>query len=244
VPLGETVSLEFETAQRIPCYFDKCRSRSILIRMPLYFLLLDARSFHERLVPPLAAAWRQRSFQPCRPLADWLQPACAALRDGFFGAGNEPLLAALARGLPFDRNTWRMLAGEALLVAATEMPEIQTAPAVLRCLLAPETLENSQRLRVGFTPIEQVHFGARDLTFGGAVYRPDHAGYNDSTDVCRLTDYLNAIDPARWQVDALAELAEEERQEELDFAREWFGPLRDMYRCAAEQNQVIVCELL
>jgi hypothetical protein len=215
--------------------------------MPLYFLLLDAEAFHERLVPPLAAAWRQRSFQPCRPLADWLAPACAALRDGFLAPTSEPLLVAVARGVPFDRHTWRLLAGEALLVAAAEMPEIQTAPEALRCLLAPGTFDKPQRHRDCYTPIEQAHFGSRDLTFGGAIYRPDHAGYNDLPDVTRLADYLSGVDAAGWQVEALErlqELDEEERAEELDFAREWFGPLRDLYRRAAEQKQIVVCEML
>jgi len=216
--------------------------------MPLYFLLLDADSFTQRLVPPLAAAWRQRSFQPCRPLADWLQPAWTALRDGFLAGTSEPLLAAVGRGLPFDRHTWRLLAGEALLVAAAEMPEIQTAPETLRCLLAPETLDKPERSRDCYTPVEQAHFGSRDLTMGGAIYRPDHAGYNDSADARRLADYLSSIDPACWRVEALArmpELAdEEERAEELDFARDWFGPLCDLYRRAAAHRQIVVCEML
>jgi hypothetical protein len=210
----------------------------------LYFLLLDAEQFEKRLVPPLAAAWRQRSFEPCRPLAEWLLPAAAEFRAGLLTGPTESLLARVANGLPFDRRYWRLLAAEVLVLAAVEMPEIETAPQTLQALLAPESLGNLDRPRDRFTPIEQVHFGTHDLAFGGAVYRPDHAGLNALTDVRRLREYLDALDPGLWCIEDLARRNPDPADcaEELDFAREWFGPLCDLYRRAAARGEVVICE--
>ena len=66
--------------------------------------------------------------------------------------------------------------------------------------------------------------------------------------MARLDDYLAAIDPARWAVADLAglrELADDaDRAEELEFAREVFSSLRDLYRGARAPGQVVVCEVL
>ena len=99
---------------------------------------------------------------------------------------DEPLLAQVARSIvPFDRDFWRLLAGEVLLYGAASVPEILTAPDTLGHLLAPGQDDS---------PIRQAHFGARGLAFGGGIYRPDAAGWNDAEDVARLADYLAAID--------------------------------------------------
>jgi hypothetical protein len=100
--------------------------------------------------------------------------------------------------------------------------------------------------RADLAPIEQVHLGSRDLTFGGC-YRPDHCGYNNLEDVRRLDDYLSGIDPAVWEVENLRnlqEVEEEDRAEELEIARDWFPPLREMYGRAADKRWVIVHESL
>ena len=64
----------------------------------------------------------------------------------------------------------------------------------------------------------------------------------------RLDAYLSAVDPATWRPDGLAPLpgldSAEDRLEELEIARDWFGPLREMYRRAAEKSQVVVHEFL
>ena len=96
--------------------------------------------------------------------------------------------------------------------------------------------------------MRQAHSGTRDLTFGSAVYRPDRCGCNNLEDVRRLTAALVAVDPGRWQPADLAPLTdladEEEREEELAFARYWFPSLCDLYGRAAEEKRIIVHEVL
>lgn len=214
--------------------------------MPHYFMVLDATDFRERIVPPLAASWRTRSFVPCRELANWLLPTVASYRASCFTGTDEPLLTRVATALPFDRHFWRLLAGEVLLFAAREVPELETAPATLRSLLAHSIEADVPRER--YAPIDQAHFGSRDLTFAGAVYRPEHAGLNEAADVRRLADYLAAVTLSEWRVADLTGLPgladDAERAEELEFAHEWFPALANVYRQAAAQNQVIVCEVL
>jgi hypothetical protein len=216
--------------------------------MPLYFLLLDGRLFHQAIRPALAAAWRRRSFEPCRPLAARLEPAVRAFVERYHLGAEEPLLTQVARGLSFDRHFWTLLAGEALLYGAAEVPEFQTAPETLCCLLAPEQFREGEVPRERFAPIQQAHFGSRDLDFGGKLYRPEYAGYNDTADVARLAAYLGGVDPGRWSPADLTLLPgladDEERAEELEFARDWFPALRDLYRRAEAQGQIVVCELL
>ncbi len=216
--------------------------------MPLYHLLLGAADFHARVRPALAAAWRGRNFKPCQALCEALLPAAREFAARYRLGPEEPLLARVAAGLPFDRELWRHLAGEVLWYSAAEIPEFQTAPESLCCLLAPERYGQRDTLREQFAPIEQAHYGARDLVFGGAHYRPDRAGYNDSADVERLAAYLDGLDPGSWTADGLAALegveSEEDRAEELAFVRDWFPALRDLYRRARQRRQIVVCETL
>jgi hypothetical protein len=215
--------------------------------MPPYFFLLEAAWFHKELKPALAACWRQRSFQPCQALC--AQQAGAARR--FAETYHVPLegstIFAVAEGLPFDRNLWRCLAGELLLYGAKQIPEIQAAPETLSLLLAPGFPPTPSGAREGFAPIQQVHFGSRDVVFGGGYYRPEQAGLNDVTDVRRLGDYLGSVNPDAWRTADLApipELAdEEERAAELEFVRDSFPALRQLYERARERNQVVICEI-
>jgi len=204
-----------------------------------YFLVLDADRFEQQMRPALAAAWRLRSFVPCQAFCSALLPRVAAFGARYHTGEGEPLTARVAAGLPFQRDFWRVLVGELLFYAAGDIPEIQTCPATLACLLGPGA---------GATAVHQAHFGTRDLTFGAAVYRPDCCGCNNRADVLRLADSLAAVDPDRWQAADLAPLAdlpnEEEREEELAFARCWFPPLRELYRRAAEEKCVVVHEVL
>ena len=150
--------------------------------------------------------------------------------EKFHTGPEEPFLCRVARGLPFDRHFWQLLVGELLLYAAAEIPEIQTAPDTLCCLLAAENYQQGTVPRACFAPIQQAHYGTRELLFGARCYRPEQAGYNDTEDVARLSDYLSALAPEEWRLADLAALRDitdqEDRQEELDFAREWFPSLR------------------
>jgi hypothetical protein len=218
--------------------------------MPVYFLLLDGHTFHERMTPALAASWRERSFAPCRGLCAVLAPGAIAYTERYHTGTGEPLLCRLARGgeLPFDASLWRYLAGEMLLYGAADVPEVQTAPETLCWLLAPEQFRQGAGPREQFAPIQQVHRGARDISFAGAFYRPDHAGCNSADDVARLADYLAAVNSDSWRAADLAPLPdaadEEARVEELEFARECLASLQDVYSRAARAGQVIVCEVL
>jgi hypothetical protein len=209
-----------------------------------YFLVHDRASFENDIRPALGASWRQRSFGPCRAVCAALAPAAVAFAQRYHTAAHESFVARMAAGLPFDRAFWRMLAGEVLLVAAAEIPEVQTCPDTLCRLLAGGAEPDLPRERM--PPILQAHRGSRDLTFGTAVYRPEHAGYNNAADVARLAKYLAAVRPEAWTPDALcgAEAADdaEARADELAFAREWFPALCDLYQQAHRRGRVIVLE--
>jgi hypothetical protein len=215
--------------------------------MPHYFLLLDATTFHATIVPALAMSWRRRSFAPCTAVCEHLLPAAAAFAERFHTGSDEPLLAQVLRGLPFDRDLWRVLVSELLWYSATDIPTVRTAPDLLCCLLAPKRYREGTLPRERFAPIQQAHFGSRDLVFGGAFYRPDDAGYNDAEDVRRLAAYLAAVNPTAWSIEdlrGLPELDEEECADELEFARQRFAELHEVYAQAASAGQVIVCEVV
>jgi hypothetical protein len=138
--------------------------------------------------------------------------------------------------------------GEILMVGAAEIPELETAPESLACILAPERCQEEITARGCFAPIQQVHFGTRDLVFGSAFYRPEHAGWNDGADVERLAQYLTNNDPESWTVDDLrlhGDLTDDgERAEELEYVRDWFPTLRDLYQRALDKSQIVICETI
>jgi hypothetical protein len=214
----------------------------------IYFLLLDAEFFHQQVCPTLSACWQQRSFRPCRALSAALEPAVQTFAQRYHTGAKDTLLARAGSGLAFDRDTWRALAGEILLYGAMAIPEIQTAPDTLACLLAPDLYQRRQGNRPTCAPIVEAHYGARDLVFGHGYYRPDEAGWNDVNDVARLASYLEGIDPGKWTVADVGLLRgisdEEERADELEFAREWFPELAALYKQAHENHQIIVCEII
>jgi hypothetical protein len=199
----------------------------------LYFLLHDADAFHHRIAPALARSWRQHTFGPIVALARDLGPAITTFTERFHLTVDErPLLAQLTANRPFDRRMWRHLAGEVLLYAAVDAPPVQTATDTLASLVASHQRD----------AVRQAHVGSRDLDFDGVPYRPGHAGLNDVADVCRLANELTAIEPAGWTAADLADLAADERIDEVAFAQECFTALSGMYQKARDCGQVVVCE--
>jgi hypothetical protein len=216
--------------------------------MAEYFLCLHAASFNQQIRPALAAGWRERSFQPCRTLCMNLRPVAQDYARRYHIGDEETLVARVAEGLPFDRSWWRLLVSEVLLFSAAEIPEFPTNAETLCCLLAPGKVGRGDIVREQFAPIHQVLWGSRDLTFGSAVYRPEHAGYNDSEDVARLATFLASVRPEQWSADDLRELhdleEEEDRADELAFVREWFPVLVELYQRTQARDRVLVIECI
>jgi hypothetical protein len=214
--------------------------------MAEYFFVLDAVHFEGHARPALAEAWRRRDFDPVREFCTDLLPAAQAYAERYHTRTTEPLLACIAAGpVPFDRALWRSLVSEVLLYGALEIPEFPVNADTLTCLLAPEQYRESAPDRAHFPPITQVLQGSRDLTFGAAIYRPEHAGYNSAADVKRLADYLASVRPETWAVAdlaALRDLPAEDHTEELAYVREHFPALADMYRQGADAGRAIVHE--
>lgn len=206
--------------------------------MLLYFYLLEARFFHEFMRPALALAYGQRSFAPCGDL-------CRCLLATHADIPPDSMIRAVIAGLPFERGFWRGLVGECLVHGARDIPRIAAAPESLLCLLAPDHFGRSIS-RADFAPIQQVHFGTREVRFGGGFYRPDHAGLNDQADVSRLAECLAAIDTSLWttnQLKPIADLAnEDDRAEELAYVRDWWPSLVGLYQDARDQGRIVVCE--
>jgi hypothetical protein len=202
--------------------------------MPRFFMLHDPQRFNDLLSPALAASWRRRSFGPCGALRAALDEELGRFADENRIKREDLFLLRIGGHTPFDRDLWRVLVGEVLLCAAADVPEIPTAA---------ETLG---RLLLGNVQIVQAHQGTRPLVFGWGWYRPDNAGYNDCEDVLRLSAYLHGLEPARWTTADLGPRregeSEEERQEELEFARATLPPLRAMYERARADGQIIICE--
>lgn len=204
--------------------------------MAIYFLLLDADIFQQQIKPGLIASWRQRSFAPCRDLCSAVRARSVAFVERYRLGADEPLLAVVAEGnLPFDRMLWQHLAGELLWYGAAEIPEIATSPEALACLLPhPRT--------------RHALYGARDLVFGGLHYRPDEAGWNDLADVAAIVDFFDTACPEDWKPETLAHLPgmdeETEQAEELEFVRETFADLVNLYRQAHVAGQVVISERL
>jgi len=214
--------------------------------MPLYHMLLDGATFHQVIAPTLAASWKERSFAPFRAAQAGLLAAAEEFSARHHLGGEEPLLFEKAAGLSFDRDLWKLLAGEMFLFAAREIPEIQISPETLVYLLSAENDWSGNVSRAEFTPIQQVLYGACDLVFASKIYRPEHAGYNDTADVSRLAAYLANQRPEYWTADLLPveRIEEEDRAEELEFAKEWFPDLCSLYERASRRGEIIICEVL
>jgi hypothetical protein len=195
----------------------------------LLFLIHDAAFFHQRLSPALGASFGTRSFEPLTELVRELRPNIEAFGQRYQLTTAERPLVFECAGKPFDRRLWRHFAGELLLYAAAETPEFPTAPELLGRFVPMEL-------------VERLHHGSRDVSFDGAPYRPDHAGMHGISDVAELTARLAAIDPNLWTANVLSDLADDEREEDLTFARQCFEQLREMVAGAQQHGQLIVCE--
>jgi hypothetical protein len=194
-----------------------------------YLLVHDRGLFEGQLRPALAEAWKRRAFAPFLPLAHTLVPAALAYAERYH-VNPDDLLLPRVESLRFDRPLWRALVGEVLFVTAVEIPDLPSHLDPLTHLL-PE--------------IGPALHGSRDLTFGLATYRPGHAGLNDASDVIRLSAFLDSVDPGAWSdadLAGLPDLLDEDRAFELEYAREWFAVLADLYRRAAAAGRVVVCE--
>ena len=172
----------------------------------------------------------------------------AAYRERYHTGAIEPVVSGVAGGMTFDRDIWRTLVGEVLLFTAAAIPEFQVNEDALCCLLAPDHYRDAVAERQHLTPIQQARCGTRSLTFGGAIYRPEHAGYNHVADVARLADYLGSIRPETWTAADLADLRgagdAAERADELAFVREWFPSLVELYQQAHANAQVVIHEAI
>jgi len=217
-------------------------------RIMLYFLLHDAERFQRQLAPLLAAAWRERSFAPCRELYGLLRANVRDFHDSIGRSGDDTLLEKASAGLTFDRLHWRELVSDVLWFAAVEVPNFQLEPELLCCILAPERYRAGEAPRETWAPIEQTHFGSRDLLLGGGYYRPDRAGWNDRADVARLQTYLANLEPDEWTLDGLAahrQLTDDaDRAESLEDARVALARLQELYAQARERGQLVICEEL
>jgi len=202
--------------------------------MPLYFMVHDAERFGALICPALAASWQRRSIEP-------LQSLQFELREDFerFATENrirreELILLGLQPQAPFNRDIWRTVAGEVLLAAAADVPEI------------PDVEETLVKILGEDPSIRQAYHGSRGLCFGGAWYRPDHAGYNATDDVVRLANWLTSIDLDRFQdkLSGPSQTDENEQQEELAFTTQAFKQLAAVYDRARTCGQLILCEVI
>src|SRR5690242_19033939 len=134
--------------------------------MPLYFMLLKDASFHDEIVPALGASWRRRSFHPCRSLCTKLLPTVHKFAQQFHIDPAETAVNKVLQGMPFDPDRWKLLVGEILFYAASEIPEIETAPETLMHLLSARDEREPGTTRERFHPIQQAHYGSRGLEFG------------------------------------------------------------------------------
>src|SRR5262245_52321481 len=106
--------------------------------MPDYFFVLERNLFDCLLSPALGEAWLRRSFACCRELAATLTPPALAFAQRYHVDPTALLLPRLKDGLPFDRELWRQLVSECLLVAACDVPEFPAHLDSIVYLLTPD----------------------------------------------------------------------------------------------------------
>ena len=203
-----------------------------------YFFLIENGHFRKKIVPTLADAWSAQTFSSVLKLCREKGSDSSAFLQLPPDSCLWEIADRSAAGVqPFHRGLWRRSVGETLLFSASEMPEIETPLETLAALLG----EPLAQTRENFSPIQQSIFGSRDLIFGSYYYRPEFAGWNDSTDVQRLANWLSQLQPDQWSA---AQLIGDDPEDDLLFAKEWFPALAEMYRRAVERDYVVIGEQL
>jgi hypothetical protein len=152
--------------------------------------------------------------------------------------GGVGATGGLSASASYEVRHWQQAASGTPASASDEVHHWQQAASGTPTITA-------ERPRSEWAPIVQAHYGSRDLTFSGGFYRPGFAGWNDLSDVHRLSRYLNEVTPTAWtaaQLAALPDLPADERDEELAFLRDWFPALQSLYRQAAQNGRIVVCE--
>ena len=205
-----------------------------------YFFLVPAGRFHELILPALAASWRHKALAPLVDLVRRKDSAVPA--TPYLGYEVQSMSLQVPNGIPFRHDLWRIFFAEALISNAIEMPQIETPLCTYAKLLGQELSED----RTTFVPIQRAVLGGRELTAGGGFYRPDAAGWNDSTDVEWLDTWLTQVNTSNWSELSLDMSAEpgDGRSDELQFALEWFPDLCGLYRRAHDIAAVVVTEEL
>lgn len=196
----------------------------------LLFLAHDAAFLHDRLTPALAASWQRRTFAPLAALAADLAPTFDAFAERFRLTADEQPLVRRADELPFDRRVWRHLAGELLLYAAADAPDVPDARAALADILGPDEV------------VRAAYHGRRELAFGGVPYRPGSAGINGAADVADLAAALAAVDVGAWSTGGLRVESGDDAAEVLADARDAWATLAALYGAASRAGRVVVCE--
>src|SRR5262245_41854890 len=89
-----------------------------------YVLVHDRAAFEGVLRPALARSWAERTFAPLLGAAAGWAAAAREYARRYHVAPDDLLLTRLEAGWRFDRDVWRQLVAEVLLVTAVEMPEL------------------------------------------------------------------------------------------------------------------------
>src|SRR5947209_7116055 len=103
--------------------------------MANYFLVHDAERFHDLIAPALAESAVRRNFAACRNVCVQLSGDMTAFAARYRIRLDDCIWPRVHNGLGYGRHLWTALAGELLLFAAAEVPEITTAPEELARLL-------------------------------------------------------------------------------------------------------------
>jgi hypothetical protein len=212
-----------------------------------YIFVHQRTVFERHLRPALAEAWALRSFTPCLRLKEIVTPLATEYARRYYLAPDSLLSLRLGEGLAFDRSIWRALAGELLVVTAQEIPEFSGSLEPIAAILSPGSSGSRHLDRATSPPIRQALHGSRDLTLGRVAYRPEHAGFNDPSDVARIAAYLESIDPATLSLPDgpfLPGASDGGQEEELLDAREALAFLRDLYCRSRDEDCVVVVEFL
>jgi hypothetical protein len=202
-----------------------------------YFYLIPSNRFQKQVVPALTLSWQSHDLRKIKELQGKLTAAGDKATEADQSKQPKTMGQLTNEMLAFRADVWRLLVGETLLLAAEELPEIET-PLESWAKLMNQDLTG---LRPRFTPIEKAVLGGRDL-FLGCYYRPENAGWNDYAGVCELAAWLRSAQPETWRAESLTQVPPEEREEELAYAKEWLGLFTRMYEHAARAGFVVVCE--